>query len=216
MLENQNLQLVQGLQELYRRVQNGEGWTGAPLKETNGTPLTNDILERLGALKQEGQADSAHFEEDFEALQDRLLANNDRYSEADLPPMLEPAVHYKPTFTNPYASHLSPTPSVGGPHPSIIKTSSPLKTRMNTSASQFMQQSQSQTEPFQLEGMGYSMSYESPSFGVNMQAMTMAAQMSAQMYQDSTGTAINPCKTMKNWHGLDSNMHQYFQGVVYT
>ena len=63
MLENQQAQLVVGLQELYKRTQNGQGWTGAPLRETSqGLPLTHDILERLGALKQEGHNTTDVFE----------------------------------------------------------------------------------------------------------------------------------------------------------
>lgn len=51
MLKSQQSQLVTGLQELYRRSQCGEGWTGPALKETvKGTPLTHDILQHLGAL----------------------------------------------------------------------------------------------------------------------------------------------------------------------
>ncbi len=222
MLENQQQQLVQGLQELYRRVQTGEGWTGAPLKESNGTPLTHDILQRLGALKQEGQADSAHFEEDMGVMQSRLFASGgslmqretsfDTNSEADQSPMFEPAAHYKPTFTNPFASHYPPTPPMGSPHPSGVKTSSPLKTHMNSSAPQFVQRGHWQPEPPELEGIDYNMTYDPPPFDT----MTFATQMSAQMYQDPTGTAINPCMTMKNWHGSDDNMHQFCQGGVYT
>ena len=223
MLENQQLQLVQGLQELYRRVKTGDGWTGAPLKETNGTPLTHDILERLGALRQEGQADNVYFEEDFGVLQSRLLARGSGYmqremsfdttSEADQSPMFESAAHFKPTFTNPFAGHFPPTPPMGSPHPSLLKTRSPLKSQMNTSAPQFTHQTQWQAEPLETDGMEFN--YESPSFDANMQVM-MAAQMSSQIFQDSTGTAINPCMTMKNWQGPDDNMQQYFQGGIYT
>ena len=199
---------------------------GAPLKETNGTPLTHDILERLGALKQEGQVESAHFEEDFAALQSRLLANGpscmqrgmsfDTNSEVEQSPMLEHAVHYKPTFTNPFAGHFPPTPPMGSPHPSIVKTSSPLKTQMNTSIPHNINQSQWQAEPLELESMDYNMTYESPSFDANMQAMTLAAQMSAQVFHEPTGIAINPCMTMKSWQGSDETMPQYFQGGVFT
>src|SRR4051812_12755070 len=76
MLEQQQAQLVTGLQELYRRTLDREGWPGCPLKETpNGHPLTHDILERLGALKQEGQSMEEPFEDDIGLLQQRLIAN---------------------------------------------------------------------------------------------------------------------------------------------
>ena len=76
MLESQQGQLVAGLQELYRRLQSGEGWTGAPLKEsTKGAPLTHEILERLGALKHDNHYHDEPFEENLDLLQHRLLSN---------------------------------------------------------------------------------------------------------------------------------------------
>src|SRR6266536_4607366 len=76
MLEQQQAQLVTGLQELYRRTQTGQGWTGSPLKESsNGSPLTHDILERLGALKQDGHNSPEAFEEDLKLMQQRLIAS---------------------------------------------------------------------------------------------------------------------------------------------
>ncbi|KAI9677779.1 MAG: hypothetical protein M1829_002551 [Trizodia sp. TS-e1964] len=76
MLEQQQQQLVSGLQELYRRTQSGEGWTGSPLRESGmGHPLTHDILERLGALKQDADGFSESFEEDVSILQQKLFEN---------------------------------------------------------------------------------------------------------------------------------------------
>ena len=112
MLENQQTQLVSGLQELYKRMQNGQGWTGAPLKESGGVPLTHDILERLGALKQEGHNTSDTFEEDLNALQQRLIASgatmmqreasHDGSSESAASPAYDPAPQHT-HFTNPFA-----------------------------------------------------------------------------------------------------------------
>lgn len=101
MLENQQSQLVAGLQELYKRVQSGQGWAGAPLKETShGGPLTHDILESLGALRQESHTESEPFEEDLSAMQQRLLSSGAGYmqrsnsadsdSETDQSPVFEP------------------------------------------------------------------------------------------------------------------------------
>ncbi|KAK5072331.1 Fluconazole resistance protein 1 [Exophiala xenobiotica] len=224
MLENQQVQLVQGLRELYRRVNSGEGWVGASLRETNGLPLTHDILERLGALnlKQEGQTHSAQFEEDFLALQCRMIAAGAGYmqrsmsfdtdAEADQSPVFEPAVHDTSTFTNPFASHLPPTPPLGSPRVSFVKANLPLKTHTNTSAPQVTQQSLWQTGSVEIE----SMDKESPSFDANMQAMNLPAQTSTQMFQENVGMAMDPCMTMNNWHGPDDNMQQYYQGGVYT
>ncbi|KAI9781034.1 MAG: hypothetical protein M1816_002599 [Peltula sp. TS41687] len=74
MLEQQQGQLVVGLQELYSRMQKGEGWPGVPLSKdaVTGQPLTHDILERVGALKPEREGGPQRFEEDFNALQQQL------------------------------------------------------------------------------------------------------------------------------------------------
>ena len=51
MLERQQAQLIAGLQEFYRRTQNGEGWTGPRLELGNhNQPLTHKVLEALGVL----------------------------------------------------------------------------------------------------------------------------------------------------------------------
>ncbi len=50
MLERQHAQLIAGLQELYHRTQNGDGWTGPPLVLGN-QPLTHKLLEALGVLE---------------------------------------------------------------------------------------------------------------------------------------------------------------------
>lgn len=74
MLEQQQVWLVNGLQELYRRVHDGEGWIGDALKlEPNGHPLTHDLLTRLGALD---HTKGEHFEENPEALQQDLWRQN--------------------------------------------------------------------------------------------------------------------------------------------
>lgn len=74
MLEQQQVWLVNGLQELYRRAQEGEGWTGEPLKaESNGHPLTHDLLTRLGALD---HTKGETFEDNVEQMQQRLWQQN--------------------------------------------------------------------------------------------------------------------------------------------
>ncbi|KAI5293367.1 hypothetical protein KEM52_005612 [Ascosphaera acerosa] len=77
MLEQQQSQLVTGLQELYRRTRLGEGWPGEPLQDMpNGHPLTHDILERLGALKPaKGSHEVPTFEEDLNLVQRKLIAS---------------------------------------------------------------------------------------------------------------------------------------------
>jgi hypothetical protein len=133
MLENQQSQLVTGLQELYKRTQNGHGWIGSPLKETShGAPLTHDILERLGALKQDGHTTGDVFEEDLTLMQQRLIANgagfmaretsSDSDSEAGQSPMFE-QIPPKPAFTDPFSMHsFPPTPPNQSPYPQAART----------------------------------------------------------------------------------------------
>jgi hypothetical protein len=76
MLEQQQNQLVAGLQEMYRRLQAGESWPGAPLSDgPAGHPLTHDILSRLDLLhiKEEGAPHYEGFEEDCGRMQQRLV-----------------------------------------------------------------------------------------------------------------------------------------------
>jgi len=140
MLENQQSQLVTGLQELYKRTQNGQGWIGSPLKETShGAPLTHDILERLGALKQDGQATSDVFEEDLTMMQQRLIANgagfmprdnsSDSDSESGHSPLFE-QMPQKPMFTDPFSMHgFPPTPPNQSPYP---QNAGPVPSKMQS------------------------------------------------------------------------------------
>lgn len=74
MLEQQQTWLVHGLQEMYRRASEGEGWPGEPLlREANGHPLTHDLLARLGALD---HIKGERFEENTEAMQQELWRRN--------------------------------------------------------------------------------------------------------------------------------------------
>jgi hypothetical protein len=76
MLEQQQAQLVIGLQRLYKKTMKGELWPGPPLKEAyHGNPLTHEILERLGALKQDNYTGSESFQENLSQTEQRLHAN---------------------------------------------------------------------------------------------------------------------------------------------
>ncbi|KAI4089891.1 MAG: hypothetical protein LQ344_005081 [Seirophora lacunosa] len=75
MLEQQQAQLVNALQEMYKRLTNNEGWKGDLLEPSpNGNPLTHDILVRLDALEIDGHLSPARFEEDTDVLQRRFNA----------------------------------------------------------------------------------------------------------------------------------------------
>lgn len=124
MLEQQQQQLVGGLQVLYDIIINERGWKGAPLKKsTTGYPLTHDILERLRVLKTDsGMEIEGGFEEDLEALRKRLATNgdglarkdstnSDYYSQTPYPDPPSPEA----LFTDlPFSrlNHLPPTPPI--------------------------------------------------------------------------------------------------------
>ncbi|OTA37308.1 hypothetical protein BTJ68_03057 [Hortaea werneckii EXF-2000] len=82
MLEQQQGQLVSGLQEMYRRLLNAQAWTGPKLEETEGNPLTHDILKALNLLetKHDGSGDVEMFEEDCSKLQSKLVAEGAGYA----------------------------------------------------------------------------------------------------------------------------------------
>lgn len=81
MLEQQQAQLVAGLQETYRRLVDGNLWPGKPLSEATGQPLTHDILARLELLepKEDGSGENEIFEEDCQKLQQRLISEGASY-----------------------------------------------------------------------------------------------------------------------------------------
>ena len=221
MLETQQAQLVSGLQELYRRVQSGEGWPGTPLKESKkGSPLTHEILDRLGSLKQDGHTDE-YFEENLELLQRKLLADGagftrgmsfDTASDIDQSPIFEQVSHPKAShFSNPWTmNHLPPTPPTNSPRPSLVKSSSPLKSQIPTPVSQFSEESPIFLEPSELpEVMDFNMSYQAPIDFNNFQAM--------QRFYDPTRMVINPCLTMKDtWYQQDDSMTQYYHGSTFS
>lgn len=74
MLEQQQTQLVSGLQEMYHRLQKASAWHGTHLDESSGHPLTHDILAALNLLesKHDGSGEMEAFEENCEKLHSRL------------------------------------------------------------------------------------------------------------------------------------------------
>ena len=75
MLEQQQEQLVHGLQDMYHKLQAANLWTGPTLSESTGHPLTHDILSHLGIIgaRHDGSEDEVTFEENCENLQARLI-----------------------------------------------------------------------------------------------------------------------------------------------
>jgi hypothetical protein len=129
MLEQQQVWLVHGLQDLYRRASEGEGWPGEPLKpEPNG-----HLLTRLGALD---QTKGEHFEENTEAMQQDLWRRSAGYmqrqesSDGSSDSAHSPLMGTR--FGDIFARHQAPlTPPGYSPtvsmHPAIVKTESQLQ-----------------------------------------------------------------------------------------
>ncbi|KAH0542396.1 hypothetical protein FGG08_003241 [Glutinoglossum americanum] len=75
-LENNQPLMVAGLQEMYKRMVASGTWEGLPLKESlHGTPLTHDILEKLGVLKKDHEGNTEYFEDDPEMIKVNLFAH---------------------------------------------------------------------------------------------------------------------------------------------
>ena len=125
MLEQQQQQLVTGLQELYELVIKNQGWKGAPLKEsTNGHPLTHDILERLGALKLDSNVEHERFEDDLDILRQRLamdaaetpkkLVDSNYQTQSSFIESVSPKDYFKDPC--PALNQFPPTPPIQSPH----------------------------------------------------------------------------------------------------
>ena len=81
MLEQQQGQLVSGLQDMYRRLIEAQAWTGPKLDEVNGAPLTHNILAALSLpkSKHDDSGDFVMFEDDCTELPSKLPARSASY-----------------------------------------------------------------------------------------------------------------------------------------
>lgn len=76
MLEQQQTQLVAGLQEAYRLLAASGQWPGKPLEEHEGHPLIHDMLTALDIIHPKVDAtEDSMFEETPELLRQRLIAH---------------------------------------------------------------------------------------------------------------------------------------------
>lgn len=213
MLVTQRALLVTGVQELYRRLQNGEGWIGPPLEETvTGTPLTHDILARLGALKEEGHVLVKSSEVHINALQLKLI-----------PLGVEFMGHEEPFNGNSHIDHshsstldqvAQKAPTLGGPFPD---TRLPATTpNQNSNAPSARISSSFNSEQHTAPAVDHAFAGSCP-VGVSDFAdgidFTMYDSLAAdpiigQMnFTDAIlytqGMAINPYVTIRDWPGAD-------------
>lgn len=121
----------------------GERWTGPKLSETNGHPLTHDILATLGLLemKHDGSGELEQFEDDVDKIQSRLIAEGASYvrrrgsisSESDhsqhghskLSSLGTPPVTKPPLFDKNFTFSASPSPITQSPIPRQRKSYPP-------------------------------------------------------------------------------------------
>ena len=227
MLENQQSQLVTGLQELYRRVQNGQGWVGSPLKETShGGPLTHDILERLGALKQGNHNEGERFEEDLVAMQQRLISNGAGYmqrssfsdsdSETDQSPVFEQMPPRRPEVMSSFAgpNPFPPTPSASPYMRSASTSSGPSHLRFSQSATQ-----QSAMNPVLLQRSTWTQ--PTVGFDDNMdfinqfETMPQLENLSPQMFQQNLASPnMNDCLSMRDWETENEDFSRFFNPMA--
>ena len=225
MLEQQQAQLVAGLQELYRRTLDGQGWDGAPLKESShGMPLTHDILDRLGALKPGTNiSEPQQFEEDLDSLQRRLLAHgagfiqrtpSDSGSDSGHSPSFEQTSQNAP-FASPFSlNKLPPTPPSRSPFPpsalpvldlqdqSENYSSAPQKALDNSAQQRQLWASSDMTLD---DDMNVLEQYDSP---ITLDALP-AAFDTVEM---PTGT-IAPYLSMRNWNH-EADFQRYFNSAA--
>lgn len=136
MLEQQQVWLVHGLQELYRRNIEGEGWPGDRLTtEPNGHPLTHDLLTRLGALD---HSKGERFEDNPESIQQELWRNGMQRQEssdgAESPQSPVARTRFSSDgFSQTQTQTMPPTPPAYSP-----TTSAPVKRESLASNPQFV------------------------------------------------------------------------------
>ncbi|KAF1824884.1 uncharacterized protein K489DRAFT_307876, partial [Dissoconium aciculare CBS 342.82] len=162
MLEQQQSQLVSGLQELYKRLRDVEQWDGAVLTEVEGRPLTHDILASLRLLETKHDGDIEAFEENVEKLQARLLASGAGFtrrrgsisseSEQSQHGHARSASRDAPTASKPARSTTTPSvfgsSSMAGPAPVQVQAQPQRPTLLASNDSQMSQFSQiSQMSP---------------------------------------------------------------------
>ena len=125
MLEQQQDKLVNALQELYDRNLNRRPWPGPPLQKTaKGIPLTHDILDRLGLLKLDDQGNYDTFEEDTDALRQKMMVKEEEHAyptpkttKSEFSPV---SPNFDSFMSRPFekafsATHYQPTPPMQSP-----------------------------------------------------------------------------------------------------
>ncbi|KAL8726922.1 MAG: hypothetical protein Q9166_006411 [cf. Caloplaca sp. 2 TL-2023] len=175
MLEQQQSHLVNGLQIMYGRLVNNDGWLGPPLElRANGHPLTHDILERLDALQIEGSPKLDQFEENPEVLQQKLVDDGDIHITRQPSPDSDSSEDHasSPDTLSPAAPAVPPPPKRRKQQPPApIQTSSDLcwdATAPTFGSVEAMPISSAHSQQPQLPWLRYSDACDSPTSYYNM------------------------------------------------
>jgi hypothetical protein len=161
MLEQQQSQLVAGVRTMYHKLVESEAWPGTPLHDqTEGHPLTHDILDRLNVLGMTGDSPAAGgetFEEDLETLQRQLLQRGAHFTSSGTHG--SPSTDSEPGLAHSDSPHSTPLMSSTSEMPSHRKRHSPETPALETAhltvpskrrsymASEFLQAEFQQSEP---------------------------------------------------------------------
>ncbi|KAL8729685.1 MAG: hypothetical protein Q9181_004915 [Wetmoreana brouardii] len=204
MLEQQQLQLVNGLREFYHREVDNGIWKGSPLQvSSTGHPLTHDILEALDALRLDGQLTPERFEEDTDVIQQKLLATGaspiKRPMSVDSDSgeenvRLRDAPSPKPVFTERHPSlsgQLPPTPPLNTP--SAFLTNSPIA----FSGPDTILPETTQVQPSEPVWFQSAVGYEAP-MGIFETSPSATYNDPNQLLQQ-----LNPCLPMPSWRDDD-------------
>ncbi|KAL8703342.1 MAG: hypothetical protein Q9201_003478 [Fulgogasparrea decipioides] len=204
MLEQQQLQLVNGLREFYNREILNGSWKGSPLQvSSTGYPLTHDILEALDALRLDGQLTPERFEEDTDVIQQKLLATGaspiKRPMSVDSDSgeenvQLRDAPSPKPVFSEslpPLSGQLPPTPPVNTP--STFFTNSPIA----FSGPDTILPETAQVQPSESMWLQSNINYETP-MGIFETSPSAAYNDTSQLLQQ-----LNPCLPIPSWRDDD-------------
>ncbi|KAI9685431.1 MAG: hypothetical protein M1822_004562 [Bathelium mastoideum] len=212
MLEQQQTQLVAGLQDMYRRLSTGEQWPGSALTDgPNGHPLTHDILARLDLLqpREDGSHQHEGFEEDCGRLQRRLLdagapfikrrgsisSDSEEHEQQQLSPISNDTSYattptsappHRPTFTHPFANNSAPmTP------PSSSQSPVPFVPQLNTTFKNSCEPQVSNIQPAALHPAGLQDAWVPSTISTNMTFEDNISNMELDSFSPYDFTGVN-------------------------
>ena len=174
MLENQQSQLIDALQEMYRCMQNGHGCIGPPVqKPSHGISFTNEILEHLRLIKQEDHSTCQSFQDDPNLQNSEHIACGIAMVEKEIPegrtyratPSAYELLPPKTEFSNSiHTSNFPPTPDESPP-PNCIKKAPQNEAHPHHQVATQLQSAWSTPTPEFATGTDFISQYDLPKVG---------------------------------------------------